>query len=218
MRNIKTLGLALMAVLSMGAVMAVAAQADTLTAQAYPAVLTGTAEPGFTDEFKTTAGVAKCPDTKYDATITGPINTAGKVLVTPTYPHVGCTYAGFPATIDHKSCTFEFKVLALTGGTVNLECVTPGDEITITALSAGVAKCTAHVKPQTDVPGLIKYSNISGEVTVEVSLTEIHYTHTQGTGLGSCPSGTANNGTLVAKATVSAETHAGTSTSLILSN
>jgi hypothetical protein len=41
MRNAKTLGLALLAMLSIGAVTAASASADTLTAGGYPAVLTG---------------------------------------------------------------------------------------------------------------------------------------------------------------------------------
>src|SRR5215207_7709800 len=116
MRNIKILGLALVAMFSMSAVMAVSASADTLTSSGASSVLTGTAEPGFTDEFKTTAGIVKCPDAKYDATITGNVTTAGSISATPTYAN--CTGFGFPATIHHNSCTYQFKILAGTAGTV----------------------------------------------------------------------------------------------------
>lgn len=206
MRNIKILGLALVAMFSMSAVMAMSASADTLTAGAYPATLTGTAEPEFTDQFKTTAGTVKCPDAHYDGTITGPVTTSGKVVFTPTYSN--CTGFGFPAVVDHNRCNYEFKVLAGTTGTVNLECTSP-DEITITAISAGVTKCTVHVPSQTDIPGTIKYTNIASGITLEVNLTGIKYTHTAGTGIGACPNGSATNGTLEAKATVAASTDPG---------
>jgi hypothetical protein len=219
MRNIKILGLALFAMFSMSAVMAVSASADTLTAGAYPAQLTGTAdeEGGFEDVFTTTAGTVKCKDSKYDATISGPVTTAGKIEVTPTYP--SCTGFGFPATIHHKSCKYEFKVLAGTKGTVNIECATAGDEITITAIGAGTTKCTVHVKPQTDIPGTITYKNIVGGITADISLEKIHYTHTAGTGVGACTSGT-GEGKIVARAIFTAETDTGgtpTPLSLILS-
>jgi hypothetical protein len=216
MRNAKTLGLALLAMLSMSAVTAMSASADTLTAGGYPAVLTGAVDEGFKDTFTTTYGAVSCPEPKYDATITGPVTTAGSVSVTPTYPHVGCLSNGVPMTIDMNGCTYQFKALASTNGTVNLVC--PAEkEVTVTVTAAGVLKCTLHVKPQTDIKGTIKYTNVAGGVTVNASLKEIHYTHTQGIGIGSCPSGTGTNGLLVAKAVISAETHAGGALSLALS-
>ena len=214
MRNVRILGLALLAMLSIGAVASASASADTLTAQAYPAVLTGTAEPAFTDEVVTTAGTVKCPDVKYDGTITGPVTTAGSISVTPTYAN--CTAFGFSSTIHHKSCSFQFKVLAGTAGTVNLACSTAGDELTITAIGAGVTKCTVHIPPQTDIPGTIKFTNTVSGGTVEANLTGIKYTHTAGTGIGACTSGSATTGTLTMKATFTAETEAGAPLALAL--
>ena len=103
MRNVKILGLALVAMFSISAVMAVSATADSLTSDSYPKVLTGTAEPDFKDQFTTTAGIVTCPDAKYDATITGAVTTqAGSIIpTTPTYS--GCTSFGFPATIHHNN-------------------------------------------------------------------------------------------------------------------
>jgi hypothetical protein len=220
MRNIKILGLALLAMFSMSAVMAVSASADSLKAQAYPAILTGEPDGTFKDVFNTTAGNVSCPEPKYDIepTLSGPLTTSDKVLATPTYPHTGCTGFGFPATIDHNGCKYEFKILAGTAGTVNLECTS--GEITVTAISAGTTKCTVHVKSQTDIPGTIQYSNLAGGagITLEANLTGIHYTHTQGTGIGACPSGTGTNGTLTAKGILTADKEDGTSTTLTLTN
>jgi hypothetical protein len=219
MRNIKILGLAFVAMLAMSAVMAGAASADKLTATGYPANLTATADGEFVDEFKTTAGTVKCPEPVYHATIGAAIPTGGSVVATPTYPHVGCTGFGFPATIDMNECTYNFSVVTGTVGKADLECPT-GKEVTVTASSGGILKCTVHVKTQTDLTGAVTYTNIAGgKITLEANLGGIDYTHTQGTGLGSCPSGSATNGTLVAKAIVSATSDDGknTPTSVLLS-
>jgi hypothetical protein len=208
MRKIKILGLALVAMFSMSAVMAMSASADTLTAGGYPATLTGEADEGFKDSFLTTAGTVSCPEPKYHATITGPVTTAGSISAEPIYPDVGCTGFGFPATIDVNGCKYIFRVLAGTAGDIDLEC-TGANEITVTAISGGTLKCTVHVPTQTDIGGTVKYKNIAGVgVTLEASLTGLDYKHTQGTGLGSCPSGSATAGTLTAKAIVKAESEA----------
>ncbi|HEX5712598.1 MAG TPA: hypothetical protein VFX85_04715 [Solirubrobacterales bacterium] len=214
MRNVKTWGLALLAALSVAAAMAVPASADTLNAQGYPAVLTGEADVE-TGSFVTTAGIVSCPWPKYDATISSSVSTAGSVSVTPTYPDEGCTGFGFPATVETNGCTFVFRGLfsGTTGG-VDLECPF-GKEVTITARSAGVLKCTIHVPTQTFI-GSASFTNIAGGITAMVSASLIDYTHTQGTGLGSCPSGSGSIGSLSARAIIKAESESGVSTSLWL--
>ncbi|HEX5713334.1 MAG TPA: hypothetical protein VFX85_08490 [Solirubrobacterales bacterium] len=217
MQNVKTLGLSMLTMLSVSAVMAVSASGDTLTAQGYPAVLTGTADEGFKDTVTTTAGTVSCPEPKYDATITGPITTAGSVSVSPTFPHTGCTAFGFPATVDMNGCVYVFRVLAGTSGDVDLEC-SGSNELTVTATSAGILKCTVHVKAQTDLGGAVKYTNTGGGgATVEANLSGIDYTHTQGTGLGSCLGGSATSGTLTLKAIFKAETEGGAATTALFS-
>ena len=85
MRNARILGLALVAMLSISGVAAVSASGDTLTAQGYPAVLTGVSEEGFKDTITTTAGSATCTETKYDGTITGAVTTGGAIKLSPTH-------------------------------------------------------------------------------------------------------------------------------------
>ncbi|HEX5712077.1 MAG TPA: hypothetical protein VFX85_02050 [Solirubrobacterales bacterium] len=205
MRKAKMLGLALVAMFSMSAVMAAGASADTLTATQYPWTLTGTSDGEFKDTLTTTSGSVICPHVVYHATIGAPIPTGARIRVTVNYTDEGCTGFGFPGTVDMNGCEYSFGVLAGTAGDVDLECA-GANEVTMTARSAGILKCTVHVKTQTDIGGTVKYTNIAGgQVTVEANLTGIDYTHTQGTGLGSCPSGSATNGTLVAKAIFSAE-------------
>ncbi|HEX5713378.1 MAG TPA: hypothetical protein VFX85_08710 [Solirubrobacterales bacterium] len=218
MRKVKILGIALVAMSSIGASMAVSAPADTLTAQGYPAVLTGQPEEGVKDTLITTVGTLTCAESKYDATITGPVTTAGSLVVTPTYP-AGCTNFGFPAPIDTNGCTYVLRVLvAETAGDFDLECPA-GQELTITLRSGEVPKCTFHFPAQTDMGGTVRYSNIAGgKLTVEASLTGVDYKHTAGMGLGACASGSGTNGSFSIKAIFSAETEDGkTATSLALS-
>jgi hypothetical protein len=201
MRNLKILGLMLVAMLAMSAVAAVSASADEFTAEEYPISLTGEKDGEFTDQFTTTAGVVKCPEPKYSATVGA---ATPMVTVQPEYQDTGCTAFGFPATIDDDDCKYVFNVNAVgTTGDVDLTC-TSGKELTVTANPAPLTtKCTVHVKPQNDIGGTVEYiNNPNGTVTLEVYLNGIDYKHTAGTGVGACPGGSATNGTLVAKAIV----------------
>ena len=115
-----------------------------------------------------------------------------------------------------NGCVIELKILANTAGTVNLECPA-GSELTAIASGAGTVKCTMHIATQTDIGGTVKFTNTLSGGTVEATLTGIHYTHTLGTGLGGClGNGTASNGKLEMKATFTAESETGTSTTLAL--
>ncbi|HEX5711818.1 MAG TPA: hypothetical protein VFX85_00725 [Solirubrobacterales bacterium] len=208
MHRIKTFGVALIAMMAMGAVAASLASANEFTATEYPVTLTGFDEAGFAPVFTTTAGTVQCPTATYHATVE---KATTSVPVTPTYS--GCTAFGFPAVIDLNGCTYKFNIGAgeTTEGTADLVCPA-GKEITVTAISAGIVKCTVHVAPQTGL-GSLKYTNIltketdppsTEEITIDVTLQKIKYSHTQGTGLGSCPSG-AGEGSLGGKVVVTGE-------------
>jgi hypothetical protein len=219
MRNLKILGLALLAITAVSAISVTAASADELTATQYPATLTGFNEhPEFTDEFKTTAGPVRCTKVVYDGTLK---EKATAVTATPTYSE--CTAFGFPATIHMNGCDYVFRVGggALTTGTADLVCPV-GKEVTVTAISAGTTKCTVHVPAQTGL-ATVTYSNIGSgtteEITVFANLVGIKYSHTIGSGLGACPSGSAVNGTLVGKAKVTGEVDpSGAHIGLLLTN
>jgi hypothetical protein len=203
MRFAKALGVACMAVLALSAFVVAAASADDLTAEKYPATLTGTNDPGFSDEFLTTIGTFKCTKTTYAATIAGPTTS---LTATPSFS--GCSGFGFPFVVDMNGCTFKFNVGAGTTGDVDLVCPA-GAELTLTATSAGTAKCTEHIKAQSDITGGVTYSNIgvgaTREITISSALSGIDYTHTAGTGLGQCTMGSAVNGVLNARAIFTGE-------------
>lgn len=204
MRNLKVLGVALLAMFSLSAMLASAASADDqVTAEEYPATLTGSRHSG-TDTLVTTAGNISCTTANYHGTLAKASTT---VTVTPSYS--GCTAFGFPAVIDMNGCDYELHMTAGEGTEAGATVLCPaGQEITVTAISAGTTKCTVHVKPQT-VGGDVKITNTGSgstrELTLHLNFTNIHYTHTEGTGLGKCPSGTGAAGTITALATVTGE-------------
>jgi hypothetical protein len=160
--------------------------------------VTGAKDATFQDEFITTAGAVRCTTPSYHGTVS---NSTTTVTVTPTYG--GCTAFGFPATIHHNGCVYIFHVNggSSTEGTVSLDC--PGtNELTVTAIGAGTVKCTVHV-PEQPLTSKVIYTEVApGDITVDVTVEKIKYTHTAGTGVGACTSGGGETGTLKAKGIV----------------
>lgn len=217
MRNLKILGLALVAMFAMSAVGASMASADELTAEDLLVNLYGSNESGSSDSFGITAGNTSCKEVTYDiGTVATPTTS---VTATPTYSTFqkdgvshNCLSIGFPATIHMNGCDFIFNVTSgsSTVGDAAVGCPA-GKEVTVTAISAGTIKCTIHVPPQTLTGDVVTYSVISAgptrEVTVSVNAHGITYKHTEGTGLGKCPTGSGIAGTFVGKGTVTATNH-----------
>lgn len=208
MGKIKTLSL-LAVVLAMSAVAASAASADEFTAEQYPLQITGSGEPGQVDQIILTSGTAACKKTTYAGTVSAPTTT---VTVDATYGE--CTAFGFPSTVHMNGCQYLFHLNggSSTEGKADLTCPA-GKEVTVTSLSAVTIKCTLHFPAQSSI-GTIQFTNIGAgptrELTLTMNLTSIKYSHTKGTGLGSCVEGTAFNGTLAAKGLVTGENHLGT--------
>ena len=217
--NLKTLGLAVFAVFAMSAIAASAASADVLTAEFYPATVTGASETGTVDTFTTTAGKWKCPNATYQGTISAASTT---LTLTPNFngPNDTCTsLAGIVPTIaDVNGCDYRFHIGtgASTTGTTDIECPA-GKEITFTANqnTAGTltGKCTIHVPPQS--LGGITYSVVGVGTTREIKIvfnaTGITYTETAGSGLGACSTSILqHDGTLAATWRLTGETDGGT--------
>jgi len=205
MRNLKILGLSLVAMFAMSAVAASMASADTLTGEKYPVTLTGD-QDGQTDVFTTTAGTVSCKKASYVGTITGPSKEAE---ATPTYSE--CTALGFPATVHTNGCKYKFTMTqpGASSTTSLVDIVCPGaNEITVTAIGAGTVKCTIHVPAQNGL-NHVEWVNISAgttsDITGNITISNLTYKHTAGTGVGACTTGHAANGTYHGKATVKGE-------------
>jgi len=108
-RTLKSLGLAVVAVLAMSAVVASAAQAQATTAKftsmgKYPATFTGANGAG-QETFKTEAGTVECASSFHG--VTG--EATQTVEVSPTY--TGCVAFGFlNATVSMEGCKYTFKL------------------------------------------------------------------------------------------------------------
>jgi hypothetical protein len=184
-RNLKALGLALVAVFALSAMAASSASADTFSAAAEPAFLTGSQGLEKEDEFVVTNGITRCSVVKYDGQqATSPTTS---VTLTPTYET--CKSLGLSAVVDTNGCDYLFTINDTTHldttGTIHIDCPT-GQEITVT-VAPPTAKCIIHVPEQT-VP--VTYANAAnGDIKATVDYNGLTYSETKGTGLGACATG-----------------------------
>ena len=199
-RKLKALGLALIAVLAMGALSASAASAGTFHSEiATDTVIKG--EQIGTDVFTVNAGTVKCNEAKYNGNQAGA--TATTVKVTPEYSE--CTAFGFVNTTIHsKQCTYEFS-----GDNLDVVIGCPAAEpITVTAFN-----CWITVPSQT-LAGAITYTNVAGppkDVKVKVNSKTITYTQHSKSFPG-CSGGTRTTGEYLGEATVRGLSTAGVAT------
>lgn len=213
-RNLKALGLALVAVFAMSAVVASAASAQDkfTTANGNPAYLHGEqVGPIAENQFgiNHTENLVHCENATFESTGTV-ANGAEKAVVHPTY--TGCTSPFGEATVDTTGCdyvltgTTETHEKTETGGTetdatVNLEC--PGGEGVIKVTSAG---CTMTMSPASNQNLLgVTYTNegsgSTADVKVHVTVDKIHLTANFICQLGGLPA-TSESGYLTETVTV----------------
>ena len=204
-RNLRILGVALAATLAIGACAAAVAAADEFRSEGNQAVvMTG---KGTNNVFKTTIGSFECTTATYSGTVAA--TPTASVTLTPSYS--GCTcFGGFACTADINGCQYKMNIAGATTGTMEIVCPA-GQEITLTAL--GGLKCTVHIKPQT--LSTVTYKNVGAGTTREIELLlelkNIHYTHTEGTGVGKCVgSGTGKEGTYEGTVLVTGESDTAT--------
>jgi hypothetical protein len=171
-RNFKFLGLALLAVMAMGAMTSSAASADVFNAESAPVTLTVTGsqekhlEGGVdkNDRFFTDGGVVECTAVTYKGTQAA--TTALTMTLAPTYS--GCTFAGLTATVTTNGCTHVFSLIgATTTGEVEIKCP-ESKEITIDVGPESTRRCIIHVPAQK--LGGITYTNIGATTTREVTV------------------------------------------------
>jgi hypothetical protein len=161
--------------------------------------------PGFTDTLTTTAGTFSCKKPQYSASLNGYAST---VTLTPTFSE--CTLGGFPAIVDTNGCDFKLEVseVSPSQGTLGLSCPV-GSGLTITSVVAATSKCTLHIPAQPNMSRAVPLSLIgegsTTEVTTVANFSNVEYTHTGGSGLGACSSGSATTGTFATKTVLTAE-------------
>lgn len=196
MLQVKTLTILLLAV-GLSAALTPAASADVFkTSSGGTATITGS--QGVVNVFKTTAGSAECKK----ATYTGSFNSGSSELeVTPTYSE--CTCIGVACTIDTNGCRYRLLLGAATAGSFMVSCPA-GKSITLTN-----TKCVIHISTQGNEFWMI-YSNTGAGTTKEIGVSfqivsTLAYTHTEGTGIGKCTSGSSTSGGLTGTMTLTGE-------------
>jgi len=174
MRKIKALGLAVGATLALSAALASAAQAEPgqLTAEQFPAFVTGVQGPGATFDLGEGGAAVGCAVSRLDATLVGP---ASPVTFRPTYANCVAQPGGLPATVTTNECHYRlgFTQPGSTGfmettGAMAAAIVCPdGQQIEIHVYSGAmthaenVAMCTFDLLPQQPVQAG-GYHNVAG--------------------------------------------------------
>jgi hypothetical protein len=178
-RNLKVLGLAVVAVLALSAVMASAAMAvPSFTASTYPAQITGSNTKG-SEVFKTEGGNVEC-----NSHFLSHAQNAASSTLTVTPKYTSCDAFGFlEATVNTESCSYVFHATEQVSGPhvvykhhVDVECPV-GQSIKVIA-----GTCRAEITTQTGLTS-VKTTNITeggvGKVTVQPEVKGITYHVTQ---------------------------------------
>jgi len=207
-RNLKALGLALVAVFAMSAVAASAASASTQGefTTPEPVNLIGT-EEGEQEENRLTAfgGFVQCPGSiytghKYNVTPHEPVpNEVTTITLTPHYNQESCVgNANIPATVETNGCDYVLHLHETTGvnpgeynATVDISC-----EITVKlwftanqhTTEPENPKCVLHVPAQTELEGAVATDNGDGTLQLSGTVEGITVNQTRNSIL--CPSGT----------------------------
>ncbi len=195
-RNLKLIGLVVGAVLSMSAVLASAAQAETgvLTAQQFPAIVTGEQPAGAVFDIGEPPFRNVTCGSKLDATLFGPTDP---VTFTPTYNNCTSDPGVTPVTITMNGC--DYTVGFGRPGTTNQPATTgtmhawvncpAGQQIEIHVYqdafshAANVSTCTYDIKPQGPVPAGI-YHNTFGAIPDVDATLNAQFTATSTIGAG----------------------------------
>lgn len=207
-RNLKALGLALVAVLAMGAVMASAASAS-FDSEIEKTTIEGEQPAESKHKFTVEAGSTECSTAKFHSlsstTTTGPVTgtlsgsvyTSASLTIEPIYDNCTNSLLG-EVNVKENGCHYRFTAgetisSTTTAGSVHVECH-EGKVIEVVRAS-GFNPCTIKVGPQT-LGGIVYHNEGSGstrDVLVTANVEGLKYSQS---GL-LCPGGTGNfeNGT-----------------------
>lgn len=229
-RKYQAFGLAVVAMLAVGAFMAQGASAVPLTCTgiALNAKCFSTGDQdGGTHKFTSGGGSITCTEATFkdEGTVTSSEGGVNEFTVFPNYPTEkagggnNCTAFGFAgAHIKMNECTYTFttptqlpapavtgEVTFMTGSeTFPLHLVCPtGKEIEVTPTAFGASVCTQKIPPQTPTSGHVIGKNAGTSAEMDVTL-EIKLTgiHYSGTGSSCGNSETHTDGTLTGNSTV----------------
>lgn len=201
-RNLKALGLALVAVLALGAITASSALA-AFEAEGTPVRVTRSANN--TQEFTYNEGVVtKC--TTVGGSGEQAISPSEDFRFNPTLS--GCTFPAFGATaeVSMNGCGYTFtSAMGSTSMSTHIACP-EGQSIDITVKTFGSTLCDLHIAPQTP-GGTIAASNVGSGTTREFKIS-LNVNGISGTRTGSslCGPATSTTGTYSGEVNLTGET------------
>lgn len=208
-RNLKTLGLILVAALAMSAVAASGASAErfVFTAETEHSTLKGAQLEAST--ITVDGGSVSCEKVKYEETLAGEASL--DVTMIPTFE--GCTFSGIPVEVDTNGCGYLFQAATKEGsnyeGKASIVCAEAEKSIVLTAKLFGTGKCTVHIGEQEGLENVTFVEEGSpAELRADIELSGIEYDQTAGTGLSAC-SGAENTGNGTYAGAVSVESFEG---------
>jgi len=168
-RNLKALGLALVAVLAMSAMVASAASAATFTATKGAKIQ---AESN-SIEFTTTEQGVKCNKTVFKGTAPAASFTSitfnAEFAECKSTSGIDATVTGFGQHGEAKPCDFVFYAT----GTIDLVCPA-GEDLTV-----DIASCLIHIPGQVGL-GTVTYFNNGPHVAMSLNIVKITANHTDG--------------------------------------
>jgi hypothetical protein len=239
-RNLKVLGLALVAAFALSAVLASAAtaQVGTFTSTG-PVTLIGTQTgEASANQISAFGGTVRCPNAKYTThkyNVTPHTFIPNDVSTTTVTPHFGvCSGqfgSTFPATVDMNGCDFVFHIEGTTPGVdtytvkTTIECTPSTNHITIT-IFATAAKHTAnepfcHLTVTQNAAGYLGThvtDLTNGKVSNTGTINSITVDQKSPTGSLLCPEQTTNTGSLSLDVVNEGKNEAGGTTSVSLSH
>lgn len=217
-RNLKALGLAIVAALALSGIIASAASAGELGSDG-PVTLNGE-EIGEANENRLTSfgSFVSCAGStytahKYDVTPHEFIATPAKtVTVTPHYVNCKSTALGFATTVDMNSCDYVFHFNSANNNVLATVDCSGESHIEVTSNIFGSHCTTTILENETGYEGLSAADNEDGTITLSGTVTGIE-AHREGPG---CPGGTSSTteGALHQNILVSGENEEGGATEI----
>lgn len=213
-RNLKVLGLAMVAILAMSAMVATAASAQGKLTSDGPVTLDGV-EAGAASENALTSfgGETRCPGSTYTGHEVGSTTKlvpsgSTAVTLTPHYNQPNCVSvsggSSFSSTVDMNSCDYVLDLGATSGAgyavTATVVCKNVGDHILVTQFSSdshAFRVCSVTVGPQS-VTGAVASNGTGGHINLKGTFTGVDATRS-----GLCGASTTETGEFHINATVS---------------
>ena len=206
--KVKALTLALVAVCAVGALAASSASAEEFHIAGMGAATGDGTQINGETEFKIPEGALKCKDAIAEGQLQNssgtPVETAGPTWTvklrepkhTPIDETLTCTFAGLSGSIVHTNgCGVWIHLQRFIQKQASIECQGT-NQITITAIVAGVTKCTSHIGAQTGKQTIGITNNAGGQdIVFKNAINNIIYSTQSGTGLGACTATTTAQGT-----------------------